>query len=137
MEVLKMAKTKKEEKAKMGRPEKEINKKQFEELCKIQCTQKEICSVLNTTDKTLVKWCKKTYDMTYSDAYKRFSEEGLSSLRRAQFNIAQKNAGMAIFLGKNYLGQKDQVEQKIEVDKKLDNLTAALKSAAEQKEEEE
>jgi hypothetical protein len=29
------------------------------------------------------------------------------SLRRAQFKLAETNASMAIFLGKQYLGQKD------------------------------
>ena len=28
-------------------------------------------------------------------------------MRRAQFRLAQKNAAMAIFLGKQWLGQKD------------------------------
>ena len=32
------------------------------------------------------------------------------SLRRAQFNLAKTNAAMAIFLGKNYLGQKDSAD---------------------------
>lgn len=32
--------------ARTGRPRKEINEKLFENLCAIQCTEKEICSVL-------------------------------------------------------------------------------------------
>jgi hypothetical protein len=35
--------------------------------------------------------------------------EGLASLRRKQFTMAESNASMAIWLGKQYLGQKDQV----------------------------
>ena len=31
-------------------------------------------------------------------------------LRRNQFKLSEKNAAMAIFLGKNYLGQKDYFE---------------------------
>ena len=31
--------------ARTGRPRKEINEKLFENLCAIQCTEKEICSV--------------------------------------------------------------------------------------------
>ena len=33
------------------------------------------------------------------------------SLRRNQFKLAEKSAAMAIFLGKNYLGQTDRFEQ--------------------------
>lgn len=32
------------------------------------------------------------------------------SLRRTQFKLAEKNPTMAIFLGKQYLGQRDNIE---------------------------
>jgi len=32
-------------------------------------------------------------------------------LRRNQFELSKKSAAMAIFLGKNYLGQKDVIQQ--------------------------
>lgn len=104
---------------KMGRPQKEINKETFEKLCNIQCTQSEICSVLKVSDSTLSRWCAKEYQMTFEDAYKKFSENGKMSLRRIQFKLAEKYPAMAIFLGKQYLGQKDTVDtnalQRIEV----------------------
>ncbi len=37
-----------------------IDKKVFESLCAIQCTQQEICGVLDVDDKTLTSWCKAT-----------------------------------------------------------------------------
>ena len=51
--------------------------------------------------------------MTFSDAFNTTSEIGKSSLRRIQFRLAEKNASMAIFLGKQYLGQKDVIENNI------------------------
>lgn len=36
----------------MGRPKKEIDQKQFENLCGLQCTQEEICGFFDVTDKT-------------------------------------------------------------------------------------
>lgn len=39
--------------ARTGRPRKEINEKLFENLCAIQCTEKEICSVLECCEDTL------------------------------------------------------------------------------------
>lgn len=94
-----------------GRPKKIIDKEQFEKLCGLQCTQEEICSWFDITDKTLLSWCKRTYNANYSDVYAQKREKGKISLRRAQFKLAEKSAAMAIFLGKNYLGQTDRIEQ--------------------------
>ena len=60
----------------MARPLKELDKKQFEALCSIWCTQEEICLILNVTDKTLNKWCKRTYKVSFSEIYKKFSSFG-------------------------------------------------------------
>lgn len=94
----------------MARPKKEIDKKQFEFMCGIQCTKDEICGILDIDEKTLTRWCKDTYDMGFSDIYKKKCQVGLMSLRRTQFKLAEKSASMAIFLGKQYLGQKDKLE---------------------------
>ena len=90
-----------------GRPKKEIDIKTFENLCGIQCTKYEICDVLDVSDKTLDKWCRETYKENYSEVYKKKRARGNASLRRAQFKLAETNASMAIWLGKQYLGQKD------------------------------
>ena len=97
----------------MARPRKEIDQKQFEKLCGLQCTQEEICGWFDITDKTLNTWCKNTYRASFSEVYAKKRETGKISLRRAQFELAKKNASMAIFLGKNYLGQRDVIEQQI------------------------
>lgn len=95
----------------MARPQKQINKKSFEELCQIQCTQEEICAVLDVDEKTLQKWCKETYDKGFSQVFKEKRQGGKTSLRRKQWNLADTNATMAIWLGKQFLGQKDSVEE--------------------------
>ncbi|WP_448507960.1 hypothetical protein [Immundisolibacter sp.] len=92
----------------MARPKKEIDQKQFESLCAIQCTKLEICSVFDVTDKTLEQWCKRTYQAGFSEVFRQKREAGKASLRRTQFQQATKSPAMAIFLGKNYLGQKDK-----------------------------
>ena len=97
-------------KNKGGRPKKEIDKPTFEGLCKIQCTKDEICNVFDCDEKTLTRWCKETYSEGFSDVYKKKSATGKASLRRLQFKLAERNPGMAIFLGKNYLGQSDKQE---------------------------
>lgn len=87
----------------------------FESLCSIQCTQEEICSVLNVDDKTLNSWCKRTYKKGFSEIFRIKREGGKASLRRKQWLLADHSAPMAIFLGKQYLGQTDKIEQEVEV----------------------
>lgn len=120
-----------EEKNKGGRPKVEIDKKMFENMCGLQCTKDEICCILDIDEKTLTRWCKDTYGEGFSDVFKKKSKVGLMSLRRTQFKIAEKNASMAIFLGKQYLGQKDIVETQISNNGIIDDLTEALKNVKE------
>lgn len=82
----------------------------LEDLCSIQCTQSEIASVLHLHVDTVRDRVLDHYGEEYSIVYKRYSEGGKASLRRIQLNLAKKNPGMAIFLGKQYLGQKDNHE---------------------------
>lgn len=114
----------------MGRPKKEIDKKQFENLCALQCTQGEICGFFEVSDKTLSAWCKRTYKMSFSEVFEQKRGKGKISLRRSQFRLAEKNASMAIFLGKNYLGQTDEpsslAEEKKEDDGFMDAMNAEV-----------
>ena len=87
-----------------------IDKKQFENLCGLQCTINEICDFFDVEDDTLNSWCKKTYGTTFSEVFKLKRGKGQISLRRMQWKLAEKNPTMAIFLGKQYLGQKDKIE---------------------------
>ena len=87
-----------------------IDKKQFENLCGLQCTLLEICDFFDVEDDTLNSWCKKTYGTTFSEVFKIKRGKGQISLRRTQWKLAEKNPTMAIFLGKQYLGQKDKIE---------------------------
>lgn len=80
---------------------------EFEKLCALQCTQQEICDFLEVDHKTLTRWCKRTYRKEYSQVYAEKKSGGKISLRRMQFRLAEKSAAMAIFLGKNILGQSD------------------------------
>lgn len=79
----------------------------FERLCAIMCTQEEICGVLGVTDKTLLRLIEEHYGLDFPEAYARFTASGKASLRRMQFALAEKNAIMAIFLGKVYLKQRE------------------------------
>lgn len=96
----------------MARPHKKINQNQFESLCALQCTLEEICGFFECCTDTLESWCKRTYKQGFSEVFKEKRGNGKISLRRAQFRLAQKNANMAIWLGKQYLGQAETKEFK-------------------------
>ena len=116
-----------------GRPKKEIDKKIFENLCGLQCTLEEIAGVFDCSADTIERWCKREYKETFAETYKKHSAKGKMSLRRTQFKLAEKSAAMAIFLGKNYLGQKDNI---IETDEQtlqaVGEALVKIKRAAEQ-----
>lgn len=80
----------------------------FEQLCAIQCTQSEMASMLKVHIDTLRDRCLEQYEDEYSNVYKKFAETGKCSLRRYQFVLAKTNTSMAIWLGKNWLGQSDR-----------------------------
>ena len=92
----------------MGRPKKIIDQTQFEKLCALQCTHEEICGFFNVQDDTLNRWCKDTYGCTFSEIFKQKRVGGMISLRRSQFKLAEKSAAVSIWLGKQYLGQRDR-----------------------------
>lgn len=119
-------------KNKGGRPHKQIDEKVFRSLCRIQCTQEEICMILDTTDKTLDSWCKRTFKTGFSDTYKLFSADGKMSLRRAMYEKAVKdgNTAMMIWLSKQYLGMQESVQvDQTELLHKLDSVLNGVKDA--------
>lgn len=123
-----------EEKNKGGRPKINLDIDTFEKLCSLQCTKNEICAFFNDIDeKTLTRWCKDTYGLSFQDVYQIKSVKGKMSLRRTQFKIAEDgNATMAIFLGKQYLGQKDNIVVESESISKVDELLKGLQENAKQ-----
>ena len=103
--------------AKRGRPPTEFDKKEFMNLVGLGCTQEEISWWFrDETGKpanidTLSRWCKRTFGENFQEYYKKNGGMAMKiSLRKNQLKLAEKNAAMAIFLGKNYLGQKDYFE---------------------------
>lgn len=122
-----------------GRPKKEIDQRQFESLCALQCTKDEICFFFDNIDeKTLTRWCKDTYKMGFSDVFKIKSANGKISLRRYQFELAKKNPSMAIFLGKNYLGQRDSFPEEVdasEINKAITNIASLINNPVKERTE--
>ena len=94
-------------KNKGGRPRKQLSKTTFESLLKINPTQDEVCAVLNTNKNTLNSWCRENYGEGFLQLLKKGCQEYKTSLRRNLLKLSSRNASVAIFLAKNYLGMSD------------------------------
>ena len=92
-----------------------IDKNQLEKLCQLMCTQEEICGFFGVHTDTLDRFIKQNYgqEYTFLSIYPTLSAKGKISLRRNQFELSKTNSNMAIFLGKQWLGQRDYVEENI------------------------
>lgn len=91
-------------------------------LGRLQCTNEEIASCLGTTDSTLLNAQNKE---VFLGALEKGKAEGRMSLRRIQMKLAETSATMAIFLGKQILGQRENVEpQRLVLEN--DNVKAVL-----------
>lgn len=95
------------EKGEGGRPLTEIDWGEFEKLCALQCTLIEIAEWFGCSIDTIERAVNREYDLTYAEVFSKKRSKGKISLRRSQFELAQKNPILSIFLGKNYLGQAD------------------------------
>jgi hypothetical protein len=95
----------------VGRPLIEINLNEVAKLCKMQATRDEICSFLEVDECTLQRRIKEADFQNFEAFYKKYSEGGKISLRRSQWKSAKDgNVTMQIWLGKQYLGQKEKNE---------------------------
>jgi hypothetical protein len=97
---------------KRGRPPKLIADEKtlatLHSLAVIQCTWKEAAAFLKVSEPTFGAFLKR--HKKARETWDSGIETGKISLRRVQLRLAETNAAMAIFLGKNLLGQSDRQE---------------------------
>jgi len=92
-----------------GRPKAEIDLRQLERLCELQCTHEELATFFRVSTKTIERLAATPEGR---EAIDRGAALGRISLRRQQFKLAREgSAVMNIWLGKQYLGQRDKQEQ--------------------------
>lgn len=96
-------------------------------LAGFMCTDEEIAETIGTTVDTLTN---KNNGEAFSEAKKRGQSKGKASLRRHQFKLAEHNAAMAIFLGKQYLGQSDNPRPEEAADDPLIKMLEAWDNAS-------
>jgi hypothetical protein len=86
----------------MARPKKKIDSEQVRELAAINCSYAEMAAVLRCDPKTL--------STRFLKVIQEGREHGKMSLKRKQYEVAMSgNVTMLIWLGKQTLGQRDQV----------------------------
>lgn len=90
-----------------GPKPRKIDYEEVEKLARILCTDAEIAEILEYTPEGFR--LRKNRDSKLLGVLLKGRATGKKSLRRIQWELAQNgSAAMAIFLGKNFLGQKDR-----------------------------
>src|SRR6266436_10289775 len=80
---------------------------ELEKLCVLQCTDEEISSWFSVTSRTIERRRKV---QKFADVMERGKAKGRISIRRMQMKLLEEgNATMGVWLGKQILGQTDQV----------------------------
>ena len=102
------------DKKKLGRPQIELDKKTFVDLVGLGCLQDEICwffrdeSGKPISEDTLTRWCKREFGMTFAEYRNQNGAMAMKiKLRRNQLKLSETSAAMAIWLGKQILGQME------------------------------
>lgn len=83
--------------------------KQINSLSRIQCTQREAAAVLGVHADTFRAFLH-AHEKAM-EAWENGAETGKASLRRNQYKMSETNPTMAIWLGKQWLDQKDKMQQ--------------------------
>lgn len=105
----------------MGRPRLEIDWGVVRKMARILCTEDEIAGVLDVSPDTLLRRAREELGITFADFLKKHADSGRRSLRRAQYRAALRgNPTMLVWLGKQYLQQRDsytvEVERRTSID---------------------
>lgn len=88
-----------------GRKPIDVDVDELEKLCILQCTHEEIAAWFKCSIRTVENWAKKP---EFAEAMNRGKAKGRISIRRAQVKLLDAgNATMGVWLGKQYLGQRD------------------------------
>ena len=88
-----------------GRPKKQFNPeqmRQIEQMAFDNCHTRTIAEAIGESQDTIKRH--------FASLLKKKRAEGRAALRRSQRKLAATNPAMAIFLGKNELGQADKQE---------------------------
>jgi hypothetical protein len=84
---------------------------ELEKLCGLQCTDQEIAHWFGVTERTISRRRK---IKKFNDVMERGKAKGRISVRRMQMKLLENgNATMGVWLGKNILGQTDEIRHDV------------------------
>ena len=99
----------------MGRPKANIDWSVVDKYLQAQCDGAGIASLLGIDRETLYNRCKTDNNLGFSDYMALKRSEGVELLRAKQYAVAMEgDKTMLVWLGKQYLGQKEKSEIKHE-----------------------
>jgi hypothetical protein len=85
----------------------EIDLSELEKLCQLQCTDEEIAAWFNVSTRTIER---RRLEPEFAEVMTRGKARGRISVRRMQMKLLEEgNATMGVWLGKQVLGQADEV----------------------------
>ena len=100
----------------------DIDLVELEKLCQLSCTDEEIAAWFGTSTRTIER---RRLEPKFAEIMARGKAKGRISVRRMQMKLLEQgNATMGIWLGKQLLGQKDQVANQVRPLLSLQNLTS-------------
>src|SRR5882724_11209570 len=89
-----------------------IDEGELEKLAMLQCTDEEVAAWFGVTTKTIERRRKTG---RFAEIMERGRAKGRISLRRTQMRLAEQGSGsVAIWLGKQLLGQVDHIDHRVE-----------------------
>jgi hypothetical protein len=90
----------------------EIDLEELEKLAALHASDSELACWFRVSTKTIER---RKSEPAFAEAMERGRARGKLNLRRIQNKMAENNAAMAIFLGKNLLGQSDQITYNLDI----------------------
>jgi hypothetical protein len=91
----------------------DIDLGELEKLCQLQCTDEEIAAWFNVSTRTIER---RRLEPEFAEVMTRGKARGRISVRRMQMKLLEEgNATMGVWLGKQLLGQADEVTHSISV----------------------
>lgn len=97
---------------KMGRPKFIIDDKMFDTAIQLPLIKSDICSLVgNCSEDTLERYCKQRFGLRFAELQEQKRQNFRKNILGKQYELAMKgDRVMLIWLGKQYLGQREKQE---------------------------
>ena len=104
----------------MARPKAEIDWAIVDEYLQAQCMGTEIADYLGIHPNTLYLACEERNNISFSEYSQQKKSAGKAVLRKKQWEMALNgDKTMAVWLGKQVLGQRDKIDNDVSVSEKV------------------